>query len=240
MDILTFGAALLAGLLTFLNPCVLPVLPIVFGAAANEHRYGPAALAGGLALSFTAIGLFVATIGLSLGIDSGIFRTASAAMLILFGLLLAVPRLQYELQTSMAPVSNWAARRSSARERSGAGGQFGLGVLLGAMWSPCVGPTLGAATLLAAQGESLPAVALAMLLFGIGASIPLLLLGTILRTRMRGLHGRINAAGQSGRMLLGGTMVIAGALVLTGLDKRLEILFLDAAPGWLIGLGTWL
>jgi cytochrome c-type biogenesis protein len=234
MDILTFGAALLAGLLTFLNPCVLPVLPIVFGAA------GPAALAAGLALSFTAIGLFIATLGLSLGIDAALFRNASAAMLILFGLMLMVPRLQYALQSALGPISNWAANRSSARERSGVGGQFGLGILLGAMWSPCVGPTLGAATLLAAQGENLLGATLAMLLFGIGAAIPLLLLGTLLRSRMVAWRARLGNAGQTGRLLLGGAMLIAGALVLTGLDKHLEILFLDHAPSWMISLGTWI
>jgi cytochrome c-type biogenesis protein len=240
MDILTFGAALLAGILTFLNPCVLPVLPIVFGAAANEHRLGPAALAAGLALSFTSIGLFIATVGLSLGIDAALFRSASAAMLILFGLLLVVPRLQYSLQAALGPVSNWASRRSAAGDRSGVGGQFGLGILLGAMWSPCVGPTLGAATLLAAQGENLASAAIAMLLFGIGAAIPLLLLGTLLRTRMAALRARLGSAGQTGRLLLGTAMLVTGALVLTGIDKRLEILFLDHAPAWMSSLGTWI
>jgi cytochrome c-type biogenesis protein len=57
------GLAFLAGVLTVLSPCVLPLLPIVLGAATSQHRLGPLALATGLALSFTAIGLFVATIG---------------------------------------------------------------------------------------------------------------------------------------------------------------------------------
>jgi cytochrome c-type biogenesis protein len=238
LDILTFGAAFLAGLLTFLNPCVLPVLPIVFGAAAHEHRLGPVAIASGLALSFTAIGLFIATAGVSLGLDTQVFRFASAIMLILFGGLLLLPQVQYRVQAAMGPVSNWAARRWSQRDNAGLSGQFGLGVLLGAMWSPCVGPTLGAATLLAAQGEQLGAVALAMLLFGLGASIPLLLLGTLLRSKLRSWSVRMNQTGQAGRRFLGAAMAVAGALVLTGLDKSLEILFLDYAPTWLSTFGT--
>jgi cytochrome c biogenesis protein CcdA len=60
-------AALVAGLLTVLSPCVLP---IVFGAANNQHRFGPAALAGGVTVSFVAVGLFVATAGFALsGLD---------------------------------------------------------------------------------------------------------------------------------------------------------------------------
>lgn len=238
MDLLTLGAAFLAGILTFLNPCVLPVLPIVFGSAANEHRLGPVALAVGLALSFTAVGLFIATVGVSLGIDGSVFRLISAIMLILFGLILVIPEAQYRLQTAMGPLSNWAANRSQQHQGNGLVGQFGLGALLGAMWSPCVGPTLGAATLLAAQGQQLPMVALAMLLFGIGAAIPLLVLGTVLRSRMQSLRGKLGTAGRGGRLFLGGAMLVAGLLVLTGLDKSLEILFLDNAPNWLTTLGT--
>jgi cytochrome c-type biogenesis protein len=61
MSIATLGLALLAGVLSVLSPCVLPLLPIVLGTAASAHRLGPLALAAGLTISFTAIGLFVAT-----------------------------------------------------------------------------------------------------------------------------------------------------------------------------------
>jgi cytochrome c-type biogenesis protein len=71
------GLAFLAGLLTVLSPCVLPLLPIVFGAAASAHRLGPVALAAGVAISFVAIGLFIATIGFSIGLDAGLFRSAA-------------------------------------------------------------------------------------------------------------------------------------------------------------------
>jgi len=73
MSAATLGLALLAGVLSVLSPCVLPLLPIVLGTAASQHRLGPAALAAGLALSFTAIGLFVATIGFAAGLDPEFF-----------------------------------------------------------------------------------------------------------------------------------------------------------------------
>ena len=63
MSVATLGLALLAGALSVLSPCVLPILPIVLGTAASAHLLGPLALAIGLALSFTVIGLFVATVG---------------------------------------------------------------------------------------------------------------------------------------------------------------------------------
>ncbi len=59
----TVGFAFIAGILSILSPCVLPLLPIVIGAAASQHRLGPLALSCGLAISFTAIGILVATVG---------------------------------------------------------------------------------------------------------------------------------------------------------------------------------
>src|ERR1700676_1698686 len=67
-----------AGVLSSLSPCVLPILPIVLGAAVARHRGGPMALAACLALSFACVGLFIATIGLSLGLDAGFLRTLAA------------------------------------------------------------------------------------------------------------------------------------------------------------------
>ena len=82
---MTFGAfalAFVAGVLSILSPCVLPILPIVLGAAASEHRWGPAMLAAGLAISFVTIGLFAATVGYSIGLDSELFRNVAAALMI--------------------------------------------------------------------------------------------------------------------------------------------------------------
>ena len=87
--------AFLAGVLSTLSPCVLPLLPVVLTGAVAEHRLAPLALAGGVALSFTAIGLFVATIGFSLGLDFTVFRNISAALLITVGTVLLVPRCRH-------------------------------------------------------------------------------------------------------------------------------------------------
>ena len=87
----SLGLAFLAGLLSVLSPCVLPLLPLVLGAASSEHRYGPVALAGGLALAFVAIGLFVATIGFGLGLDTDVFRKGAALLLVGLGLVLMLP-----------------------------------------------------------------------------------------------------------------------------------------------------
>ena len=230
--------ALIAGVLSTLSPCVLPLLPIILGAAVSEHRLGPAALAAGLALSFVAIGLFVATVGYGIGLDAGVFRILAALLLITAGTILLVPQLQTQFAAVAAPVSGWAEGRFGGIDTSGLKGQFALGLLLGAVWSPCVGPTLGAASVLAAQGKDLGQVALVMLVFGFGAALPLLLIGTLSRAAMLRWRNRLMEAGKGGKMLLGGLLVAVGLFIVTGLDKRLETLIVEVSPAWLTELTT--
>lgn len=234
----SLGLAFLAGILSVLSPCVLPLLPLVLGAAASEHRLGPAALAAGLALSFVVIGLFVATVGFAIGLDAGIFRTVAAIMLILIGLVLMVPAAQTRLAVAAGPVSNWTENRFGGFSTSGLPGQFGVGLLLGAVWSPCVGPTLGAASLLASQGKDLGVVALTMLLFGVGAALPLLLLGTLSREVLMGWRNRMMGVGKRLKAALGLILVVTGAVIVLGYDKVLETGLVNASPVWLTNLTT--
>lgn len=232
----SLGLAVLAGLLSTLSPCVLPLVPIVLAAAASEHRLGPAALAAGLALAFTGIGLFVATLGFAIGLDGDVFRTGGAVLLVALGLVLMLPPLQSRLSAALRPMGAWAGDRLGAVAGRGLAGQFGVGLLLGAAWSPCVGPTLGAASLLAARGEHLGGVALTMLGFGFGAAAPLLLLGLLSREALaRGRAGLVTF-GHGARPALGALLAALGLLVLSGLDKRAEAWAVAASPDWLTAL----
>jgi cytochrome c-type biogenesis protein len=238
MPIGSIAVAFVAGVLTTLSPCVLPILPIVLGAAASARRYGPAALAAGLALSFTAIGLFVATIGYSLGLTAELFRQVGAALLVLLGATLLFPPLQARLATASGPLANWTDRRFAIYFGSGYAGQFCVGVLLGAVWSPCVGPTLGAASLLAAQNRDLLQVAASMLVFGLGAALPLLVVGIVSREALQRWRQQILSAGQGVKAGLGLLLILVGMLVLARLDKGIETALVDASPQWLIDLTT--
>src|SRR6516162_7504161 len=121
---MAFGSPILAfvaGVLTILSPCVLPILPIVLGAAASEHRWGPAALAAGLAVSFVVIGLFVATIGYSIGLDADRLRYFAAILMIAVGVILLVPRFQAQLALAGAPLANWSSRHFGDSAKRGLG-----------------------------------------------------------------------------------------------------------------------
>jgi cytochrome c-type biogenesis protein len=234
----TLFFATLAGGLSILSPCVLPILPVILAAAVGQSRFGPLALAAGLAISFAVTGLALATIGYAAGIDAGPVRAVGAVVMIAFGAVLAVPQLQAAMAVALGPLGSRGADFMAGRAFAGAGGQFGLGLVLGLVWSPCVGPTLGAASIMAARGENLTQVGLTMAAFGIGAGLPLAAFGLLPRERLAAARTWIGAAGQTGKTVLGLLLLVAGVLVLTGIDKWVETQFVERMPDWLVELTT--
>ena len=227
-----------AGALTILSPCVLPLVPIVLGSAAQKHRLGPFALAAGLVVSFTATGFLLATLGDALGLDGDLFRIVGAVALIAVGVALILPRVQALAERAAGPLANWAGQRQDRLERFGLVGQAGIGVLLGLVWSPCVGPTLGAATVLAAQGQDLGEVAVVMAAFGLGIASVLLLIGLAARSLLAKWRGRLSSAGNRGKKILGTLVIAVGLLIISGADHGFEALVLGLSPDWLTDLTT--
>lgn len=237
-DLAGASLAFLAGLFSTLSPCVLPLLPIILGAAGSEHKLGPAALALGVASSFVAIGLFLALLGFGAGIDGDSLRFGAALLMVALGVLLAAPALQVRIAAAGGPLADWIERRFSGFSTHGLRGQLALGLLLGAVWSPCAGPTLGAASLLAAQGQNLGQVGLVMAFFGLGAGLPLVALGAVSRSVSMRLRNSLLVGGKWGKGALGAALASIGLLIATGLDKPLETALVSASPEWLTGLTT--
>ena len=97
--------AYLAGLLTLINPCVLPVLPIVLASALQAGKHGPLAVAAGMSISFVALGMLVATIGHSIGLTESLLSQVGAVLMMLFGIVLLVPQLNERFATATAGFS---------------------------------------------------------------------------------------------------------------------------------------
>jgi cytochrome c-type biogenesis protein len=233
-----YGLSFLAGILSILSPCVLPLVPILVGTALNTHRFGPYALALGLAISFTAVGVFIATIGASIGIDQEVFRLIAAALLITFGIVLLSSTLQEKFASATAGIGGSGNNLLTKVSTESLSGQFILGLLLGVVWSPCVGPVLGATITLASQGTNLGHVTLVMALFGLGAGLPLILLGLLSRQAMMSVRSKLFTAGKIGKRILGVILLLVGLLIITRLDKQFETLIVAASPDWLISLTT--
>jgi cytochrome c biogenesis protein CcdA len=238
MTLVSAVFAFAAGVLSTLSPCVLPILPVIFAAATAQHRLAPIALAAGIALSFTVVGIFVATVGFELGLDEGVFRTTAAIILIGFSAVMIVPKLQASFVLGASRVTSWINPLANRVSGTGIFGQLTLGLTLGVVWSPCTGPTLGAASLLAAQGHALPEVTLTMLAFGLGAAMPLAALGVVSRRVAARWRGSLLSVGQGGKVILGLLAGLTGLAILTGFDKPLEAWLVTASPAWLTRLTT--
>ena len=116
--------------------------------------------------------------------------------------------------------------------------QFLLGLGLGLVWSPCVGPTLGAASLMAAQRNALPEVGATMALFAIGATFPLLALGRLSSRISANSRGSLLALGHRGKIALGAVAGATGLLIMTGFERPLESFLVGVSPPWLTRLTT--
>ena len=217
---------------------MLPLLPILAASAVAQHRFGPLALAAGLTLSFTAMGLVLATLGAAIGAEVTLLRKLAAALLVAFGAVLLVPAWQARFAVAAGSASEWGDGFLRRVSGTGWAGQFAVGAVLGLVWSPCVGPTLGAASTLASQGRDLGQIGLLMLVFGLGAGTPLLAIGMLSRGAMAHARGRLLRIGDVGRRVLGALMLLVGLTILAGGDKRVESWALDHSPDWLTELTT--
>ena len=86
-----------AGLLTLINPCVLPILPIILASSLQTSRHGPLMVALGMSISFVSLGLLVSVVGRTPGIGEDAISQAGAVIMVLFGIVLVVPQFSARL-----------------------------------------------------------------------------------------------------------------------------------------------
>ena len=230
---LTYFWAYLAGGLTLINPCVLPLLPIVIATAFDSAKHGPMALAAGLIVSFTIVGVGITAFGHLIGLDVAFINRAAAVLMIVFGVVLLIPRSQAMLVAATAPLANGANTRIENIKESGLTGQFLIGALLGAVWSPCIGPTLAGAVGLAAAGESLLHATLTMIIFGFGVSTVLLGLAYGSRAVIGGRRERLMGLMPWAKPIMGAMLLIVGLAIFFHIDREIEAWLLDISPIWL-------
>ncbi|GKY86603.1 cytochrome c biogenesis CcdA family protein [Sinisalibacter aestuarii] len=221
-----------AGLLTLINPCVLPVVPIVLATALQSSRLGPVALVAGMSLSFVAFGLLITSVGYSIGLTEDVLARIGGVLMLGFGLVLLVPQFNTVFATATAGLAARADSGLDGIDHTSLAGQFAGGLLLGAVWSPCIGPTLGGAIALASQGESLVHAGMIMAGFALGVSSLMLAFAYGLRaTTLRRFAGLA-------RPVLGAAFVLVGLAVLLRLHHTAEAWLLGHMPGWLIDLSV--
>ena len=227
---MTLILAYLAGLLTLINPCVLPVLPIVLASALHQHRLGPLALAIGMVASFTLLGFTVAAFGRSVGLTDETLSATSALLMTGFGLIVLIPRLNAGFATATAGLSRHADRQIGGLDDGSLPGQFLGGALLGAVWSPCVGPTLGGAISLASQGRDLGLAALTMASFAAGVASVILTFAYATRALLARSRATLRAIATTGRPIMGALFALTGLALFFHLNRPVEAWLIDHLP----------
>lgn len=234
LELASIPLAWIAGVLSILSPCVWPLVPIVMASAAGKGRWGPLYLALGLSSAFALAGTLLTFLLLNAGLDPDAFRWFAAALLVLVGLILIVKSLADWVSLRLSLLSS--RFNVGNPDTSSAAGQFGIGMLLGLVWLPCVGPTLGAAIALASMGQDMSTAFVTMLAFGVGTASALvaaaMLSGKLLRVWRPKLFDNVAKA----KVILGWLLLLLGLMVLTGLDKVLETYALQYLPDWALSL----
>ncbi len=228
----------LAGLLTVINPCVLPILPIALASSLSSHKYGPLALAAGMSVAFTAVGVFVSSIGPSIGLNDELISQIAAALMIGFGLILLVPNANARFALATAGVSGRADEKMGALDLSGLPGQFTGGLLLGAVWSPCIGPTLGGAIALASQGGSLLQAGAVMAAFSLGISTIILALAYGARETITARRDALKRFAARAKTITGAVFVAVGVAIWFKVHLMAEFWLLSVMPVWLQNLSV--
>jgi cytochrome c biogenesis protein CcdA/thiol-disulfide isomerase/thioredoxin len=208
---LLIGVAFVAGVVTAISPCVLPVLPIVFAGATSGGARRPYAVVAGLVVSFTAFTLAAAALLGALGLPDDLLRNIAIGVVFVVAASLLWPSLGRLLQKPFLALGR--------RAPGDVGGGVFLGMSLGVLFTPCAGPIIAAIATVAATERFTVTAVLITLAYGLGAGV--VLLGFALAAR-RGLSlPGIRRRAPIVRQALGGVMAVAAVLMALGLDRDL-------------------
>jgi cytochrome c biogenesis protein CcdA len=222
--------AFIAGILSLISPCVLPMLPAVTASAMQASRAGLWALTLGIMLAFALAGTVLTFVLLSLGLSPDILRQFSVVILLLMALVLLLPALNDRLAWGLSRLTCRFAH--SPIEGQSVAAQALIGLSLGLVWLPCVGPTLGTAIALASTGQHMGMAFLVMLSFGAGTALPLVWIGYHSGIKL----AKLRTSAVIGKKLLGVTLLVLGLLILTGFDRVLEAWALELLPDWVTSI----
>ncbi|OYZ23253.1 MAG: hypothetical protein B7Y39_05540 [Bdellovibrio sp. 28-41-41] len=235
--ILGYLLSFMAGALTTLSPCVLPILPFVLSSALSKNKFGPLALSFGVVVSFTVTTIIISLVGHLFGFSPDSLKIFGAVFLFLGGIFFLSQNLSDRL-TEMLARPMQAVNNIQVKESQWSfWGLFLSGLVLGIVWTPCSGPSLGIAIGFATKAETIGQAGLLLFAFALGSTTPLLALAYGAKSLMAKAKANIKIIFVI-KKVFGSLMIIAALLMLTGLDKKLEARIVSSLPEWWIDLTT--
>lgn len=225
--------AFIAGVVTILSPCILPILPIVLsGTVGGKSR--PYGVVLGFIGSFTFFTLFLSSLVKLTGISSDSLRVLSVITIFLFGLSLLLPQFQLFVEKLFARFSNLAPKSSG----NGFFGGVLVGLSLGLVWTPCVGPILASVISLALSGSVNGTAVIITLAYAMGTAIPLFIMLQGGRAVFQKHPGLLRNSAKI-QKVFGVFMILTAIAIQFNLDRRFQTYVLEVFPQYGAGLTSF-
>jgi cytochrome c biogenesis protein CcdA/thiol-disulfide isomerase/thioredoxin len=236
--LLLLGFAFLAGVVTILSPCILPVLPVVLASSASGGRTRPWGVVTGFILSFTVFTLTLSALVRFFHISPDVLRWTAAGLIVVFGVVLVVPFLkEVFLRWATGLTSRLAPKNSGVpgKTRGGFWSGLVLGASLGLVWTPCVGPIMASVVSLALSQTVDAGSVFITLAYSAGTAVPLFVILQGGRTLLNKFpsFSRHSAGIQR---FFGALMILTGVALFTGFDRTVQTWILQAFPQYGSGL----
>jgi len=209
-------AAFVAGVASAFSPCVLPIAPAVLAGSVG-HRLRPLVIVAGMTVTFTLMGGLLSALGVATGASGDVLRLVFIATIFLFGLVMVSP----EVKMYFSSLSSRFTGRARVEGDGSLVGGFVLGLSLGIVWIPCVGPVLGSILALAAYQDTVMQGTLLLAVYSIGLALPLLALvygGKTVASRLEVFKRR----GSLLEKAAGWVLIATAVAMLLGLDRWVQ------------------
>lgn len=226
------GFAFLAGVVTILSPCILPVLPIVLTSSMAGGRRRPLGVITGFVLSFTLFTLGLTALVKSFGISPDSLRVVAVIIILFFGVSMLIPQTQIMLEKMFSKLSGFAP---SSEKSTGFKGGLLVGISLGLIWTPCAGPILASVITLAATSTVTFEAILITLAYAVGTSIPMVAIiygGRELLNRVPFLLK--NSA--KIQKVFGVVIILVAIAIHFNIDRKFQAYILEKLPNYGAGL----
>lgn len=224
--------AFLAGIVTILSPCILPLLPVILSSSDAGGKQKPLGVVVGFIASFTFFTLFLTSFVRWCGIAPDSLRFLSIAVLGIFGVSLLLPRFQTMLEVLFSRLAN---KMPSAARHQGFVGGILIGLSLGLLWTPCVGPILASVITLAVTGTVTAHTFLITFAYAVGTALPMFLVMLVGSAALKKVPWLVRNT-QKIQRGFGVIMIATAAAIYLHIDRQFQTYILEAFPNYGIGL----
>lgn len=222
----------LAGIVTVLSPCILPVLPIILSSSLSGASRRPIGVIIGFIVSFTFFTLFLSILVKSLGISADLLRLFAVIVILFFGISLLHPKTQVVLEKLFSGLARFVPQTS---RREGFVGGILVGLSIGLLWTPCVGPILASVISLAITGSVSFDAFFITLAYSLGTAIPMFVIvksGRSLFIKMPWLATRT----QMIQKVFGTLMILTAIAIIFNFDRSFQTYVTTKFPQYGVGL----